>query len=339
MVNDTAPGTRRSGARFLLAFAGLTAVALGALLAVNVHVDPHGIFGSGRYPVLVATSRTEKLARLEALPSPPQALIMGSSTMMRIDPAVLERLTGFAAFNLSVDSAKSEDFLALLEYAVGTAGVRPKLIVVGIAPRTFTAMANEAIDERLLSNARLLRHVPMNPLLRLWRRGSLYLGTLDWTYEGDVLHAMELSGTADPNASSKYIFEANGFLRIEEPYDQPGQYKGTVSPDVPGLADERREYFERFLTRAGELGAQVHVVVTPESPDHIAFQNRAMDGLYDRRNAELMQYLRGLAPQHTFTLHNFARIEAFDGLHEFMGYNHPSIRNGTLLLERMFAAR
>lgn len=339
MVNDIAPETRRSGARFLLAFAGLTAIALGALLAINVRVDPHGIFGTGRYPVLVATSRTEKLARLEALPAPPQALIMGSSTMMRVDPGVLARLTGFPAFNLSVDSAKSEDLLALLEYAVGSADVRPKLIVAGIAPRTFTAMANEGIDERLLSNAQLLRYVPMNPAMRLWRRASLYLGTLDWTYEGDVLHAVELSRASDPSAASMYVFEANGFLRIEEPYDRPGQYRGSVSQEVPGLADERREYFERFLARARELDTRVHIVVTPESPDHIEFQNRVMDGLYDRKNAELMQYLQGLAPRYPVTVHNFARIEAFDGLHEFMGYNHPSIRNGTLLLERMFAAR
>ena len=334
-VSVSRPAT--PGRRFLLVFAAASVAIFGILLGLNVHVDPHGIFGTGRFPVLTATSRTEKLARLEALSPAPEALILGSSTMMRVDPAVLERLSGFKSFNASVDSAKSEDFLALLEYVTRQLQLKPRLVLVGVSPRTFTEMANEGMDERLLANHRLLRHVPMHPVARTWRRASLYLQTLDWTYVADVFaSARASSGTAVP---SKYIFTASGFLGIEEPYDRPGDYRGTATHERPGLSRERQHYFEQFLARCGELGADGHVLVTPESPDHIAFQNQQMDGLYDRRNRELVAYLQSLSSTYGFRLHNFDRIEAFGGVHEFMGYNHPSIRNGTLMLEQMFGPR
>ena len=117
MPRPAAWRTTTSHARFLSAFVALTLALSGGLLSAGVIVDPHGLFGTGRYPVLVATSRSEKVASL-ATASPPQALIFGSSIMMRVDPAVVERLTTLTTFNLSVDSGKSEDFVALLDYGV-----------------------------------------------------------------------------------------------------------------------------------------------------------------------------------------------------------------------------
>lgn len=327
--------------RFLATFLAVSLVLSCGVLAANVVVDPHGIFGSGRFPVLVATSRSEKLARLERTEPPPQALILGSSIMMRFDPAVLERLTGLTAFNLSVDSGKPEDFVALLEYIVRELGMAPRLVVLGVSPRTFTSLDNEGFDERLLGSHRLLRHVPMHPAARVWRRAATYLETLDWTYAIDVGRSVRRS-RVDSAAASRYTFEANGFLRTEEPYNQPGWYAPWVAratePRGAGLSRERQRYFETLRRRCRELALELVVLITPEAPEIIAFENDRHAGRYDRQHQALAAYLRDQVAADPFTLHDFSRIERFGGVDEFMG-SHPSIENSTRMLERMFASR
>ena len=341
MPRPAAWRTTTSHARFLSAFVALTLALSGGLLSAGVIVDPHGLFGTGRYPVLVATSRSEKVASL-ATASPPQALIFGSSIMMRVDPAVVERLTKLTTFNLSVDSGKSEDFVALLEYGVRDLRLRPRLAIVGLSPRTFTSMENEGFDDRLLANDRLLRYVPMNPAVRALRRAAVYLGTLDWTYMNDVTRSLQASRAKAALGATKYTFERDGFLRTEESFNTRGWYERWAGrkPDagVPGLSAERTRYFEIFRALCREFGIELIVIVTPDDPEVIAYANSRLNGLYDRLNQQLLAYLHGLSTSDPFEVHDFSRIEHFGGVNEFMG-SHPSIRNGTLMLERMFAGR
>ena len=236
MPRPAAWRTTTSHARFLSAFVALTLALSGGLLSAGVIVDPHGLFGTGRYPVLVATSRSEKVASL-ATASPPQALIFGSSIMMRVDPAVVERLTTLTTFNLSVDSGKSEDFVALLDYGVRDLRLRPRLAIVGLSPRTFTSTENEGFDHRLLANDRLLRYVPMNPAVRAWRRAAVYLGTLDWTYMSDVnrshcWYSRSCASTPRRSSSSTIssdpIGKAQRGMRTAHPDDFVSEPKGAA---------------------------------------------------------------------------------------------------------------
>jgi len=80
--------------RFLISFCVCSLLLSLSLVSLGVYVDPRGIFGTNRYPVIVATSRFEKQLLLEAADPKPQALILGSSHCMRFRPQVVENATG-----------------------------------------------------------------------------------------------------------------------------------------------------------------------------------------------------------------------------------------------------
>ena len=255
----------------------------GGLLSAGVIVDPHGLFGTGRYPVLVATSRSEKVASL-ATASPPQALIFGSSIMMRVDPAVVERLTTLTTFNLSVDSGKSEDFVALLEYGVRNLRLRPRLAIVGLSPRTFTGTGERRIrrqapgqrpaaplrpDESggqgLAPSGRLPRHAGLDVHERRHQEPPGVSG------QGSAQRARSRSssatGSSEPRSPS---------TRADGTSDGPAGSRTLVF-----LACQRSGHAtsRSFAHSVASLESSSSVIVTPDDPEVIAYANSRLNGL------------------------------------------------------------
>src|SRR4030042_774651 len=172
------PISRNTNLRFMILFLSSFLFFLLLLLSANIYVDPRGVFGTGKYPVITATSRTEKIILLKAMEPKPEALIFGSSHCMRYSPKYVEDITGLKTFNFSVDSGKMEDFLALLNYSIEEIMIRPKLVILGVCPRTFCEMKDEDLDDRLVSNAVLLNYVPLKPISKIQKQAALYFKTL-----------------------------------------------------------------------------------------------------------------------------------------------------------------
>ncbi|MCU0915860.1 MAG: hypothetical protein MUC88_15055 [Planctomycetes bacterium] len=332
MMNTTA-----ADKRFLGCFGACSLFLSLSLVALGVHVDPRGTFGTSKYPVLVATCRVEKLMLLTAAHPKPQALILGSSHCMRLCPAVVEKATGLSTFNLSVNSGKMEDFLALLEYALNDAGLKPRLILLGVCPRTFCRLQDERFDDRLISNLTLMRHVPLHPLRQAQKKAALYAGTLNLNYLIDVRTSLRLSRQQDLPLA-KYKFEADGFLKREEPYNPPDAFlAGPLQRErtITGFAPQRARYFDLFLAICRRRDIAVKVIITPYAPNYIAAVDR-LDGSYSRLHNLLLEFLTEHNRDGVCELWDFSRIENYGGIDEFMGSSHASIRNSTLMLDRVF---
>jgi len=287
--------------------------------------------------VIVATSRFEKQLLLEAADPKPQALILGSSHCMRFRPAVVENATGLKTFNLSIDSGKMEDFLALLEHTIKDAGLKLKLIILGVSPRTFCNLKDEGFDGRLISNMALMRHVPLNPLVRVQKKAALYAGTLNLNYLKDVRKSVRLSRRQNLPLAN-YTFESDGFLPWEEKFNKEGALLASpVERDttITGFSQERQEYFDLFLEICRQEDISVKIIVTPYAPDYIAAVDH-LDGSYSRFNGMLLEFLKSRNHGGTYELYDFSHIENYGGVDEFMGAAHPSIRNSTLMLDRLF---
>lgn len=306
------------------------------LIALNVFIDPRGIFGTNKYPVIVATARIEKQLHLESMNPRPKILILGSSHCMRFSPEVVEDATGLRTFNLSVNSGKIEDFLALLSYAIEDQKITPEMVILGVDPRTFCSIEDEGFDKRLISNMTLMNHVPLNYIKRLQKKLSLYLGTLNLNYIKDVKKSIKMSGQHKLTLTN-YTFEADGFLAWEEDFNQEGFFPNNSHESkalITGFSSEREEYFDIFLSICKAHNISLKIVITPYSPDYISYFDQ-LDGSYSRFNSMLVEFLESRNTDNYFELYDFSRIENYSGVNEFMGIAHPSIYNSTLMLKKI----
>lgn len=323
---------------FLISFFVCATALSSSLIALGVSVDPRGVFGTNEYPVIVATSRTEKLLLLEATNPRPEALILGNSHCMRFSPEVVEKTTGLRTFNLSVDSGKIEDFLALTNYAIKEVQVKPRLIILGVCPRTFCNLEDEDFDERLISNIPLMNHLPLNPIARIHKKASLYFETLNYNYLKDVKKSIELSGR-QKLPLAHYTFESNGFLAWEDQFNEKGTWSsGPVEPDtrVTGFAEKRKKYFDILLDVCKQQGTSLKIVITPYAPAYITHMD-GLDGSYSWLNSMLVEFLESRNRDGFYEIYDCSRIENYGGVDEFMGAAHPSIRNSTLILDKLLA--
>ncbi len=88
---------------FVLVLVLVTALVLGAVLALNVVADPYGSVGTHLFPTVTTSDRTVKADRIEALKEPPELVVLGSSRSMRYEPSYLEKKTGLRTFNAGVN--------------------------------------------------------------------------------------------------------------------------------------------------------------------------------------------------------------------------------------------
>ena len=136
--------------RFLAALAVACCVYIVPLRAIN----PEGDFRDGLLAPIVIDAREWKMSQLS---SPAQragidALVLGSSRSMQLGPE-LDARYGVHAYNLGVDSAHAEDYLALYRWAKGV-GIRPRVLAIGLDLEALDD--SDRVDERYARNPELV---------------------------------------------------------------------------------------------------------------------------------------------------------------------------------------
>jgi len=118
--------------RFVRWFLLLLALQLGVVATMNYLVNPRGMHSTTLLRPVVANVRAEKAYLLKHMQPKPQALILGSSRVMKIAPATVERLTRLRTFSAGNLTAYTEDHYVTLRYAVEQAGAQPRLVLLGL---------------------------------------------------------------------------------------------------------------------------------------------------------------------------------------------------------------
>lgn len=124
-------------AQFNRIFLVLFSLMVTALVAVNVILDPFGVFGTSSLPY--GPQSNERYLKIDALmrrEEPPELLFFASSRSGMTDPEWITERTGLTAYNLSVFSGKPED-MQLLYRAYRRFSPPPKQIVVGLDVMAF----------------------------------------------------------------------------------------------------------------------------------------------------------------------------------------------------------
>ncbi len=155
-VAETAQASRR---RFVGGFLGSFFVALAAVLAFNVVVDPFALAGTGVVPTAVEPDRSIKLDLLQHLKRGPQILILGDSRGRQAQPSQLRRLTGHAAFNAAVTGGSAPEAYAFVRFAADRFPHQKRHYIWF----TDIGLASGIVQQQLAQDPRARRYLPDVP--------------------------------------------------------------------------------------------------------------------------------------------------------------------------------
>ncbi len=304
--------------RFVRWFLVLLGLQLGALAAMNYLVNPRGMHATSLLPPVAANLRAEKAYLLKHMQPQPQALILGSSRVMKIAPATVERLTGLRTFNAGNLTAYAEDHYVMLRYAVDQAGAQPRLVLLGLELEALHDQEpmNEFLLERNPFSAFLQkgenRHGRWNRLVKLlsWNETRLSLRSLQ--HWAAVSKPAEPQLRIDPDGRLVYVHLekalAAGTLNLESLVQQSARmairrYQNYKSPSA-----DRLDYLDATLRYAKERNIRVIVFLTPV---HRAV--RAELKPYAAKDAEFAAAIQQAAARWSAEFHDLRDVESFRG--------------------------
>src|SRR4051812_17663327 len=288
---------RDSARRFVLHF-GCAALLLLALVAtMNFLLNPEDIYPPQLRPAIKMNSRRVKTRLSAAHMGKAQALILGSSRSMKLDPSEVQRLTGLETFNAAVDLATPEDEYALLRLVVEEHKSALKLLIVGVEVETFDD--RPPIDENLLHSTQLRSYLaPADTGHYAWKGFTELLSSRQ-----TLLSLRSLSLFVLRYPPPLVHFDQNGYLHYDQfekqksqgKFDLPSQVNQWIerSGSLSGyrLSERRLAYFERVLKYAHDRGIRTVVFFTPMHP---ALLHAARSHGYDPLHEELGQRLARL---------------------------------------------
>ena len=321
----------------------VTGCALAATWFLNYLVDPDGTCGTHLLPPYVLNLRPAKLELLDAAKPSPQALIFGSSRMMTLDPAAVEKATGLVTFNAAVDGARTEDFYCLLRYAVEHAHVHPNLILIGVDI--------EALHSSDPPNSYLEQPVLLGTFL--WRRPAAYARwmklakrlTSGYETEASLISISKaLLGKLRGASVANVDLDSDGLLHHDEEarvlamghLSQQTRIQDTIDNWAPRydefteVSPERLQYLRATIVYAHKLGSQVIVLTPPMHP----FVEEALGphGYYSRKT-EALRLMREICTETGSSFYDFSSPRDlggdlrhfFDGVHHDGSFFEPMI--------------
>jgi hypothetical protein len=330
---------------FVFHFLLAVTVTLCGIGTLNYLVNPEGLYDTHLVPQILWGSRPQKAALLKAAQPPPQALIMGSSRVMNLAPAEVQRLTGLRTLNAGVDAAKAEDFYILLRYAVEVAHVTPKLLVLGY---DIEAFHNHQPPHYYLQQPSLLASFLWQGDTRYWRWHS-FTSLLTHAQTSlsavalykSVRHETEPFGWVDADGKTYYAQwereRAAGRLDLQREIRATVDRIGPRFDDYTGLSSERLEYFDSTLQYAQDHGMEIVVFLTPTHP---AVEEGLSAHGYLARKAEVAAAIQHICAGRNVPFYDFSSPASFEGtLDHFYDGVHYDETLAPLIFPRMLPVR
>jgi hypothetical protein len=331
-----------------LQFLGSLVVLSSCYFTAAVAVNPRGYYDSQLFPQVVLDSRRDKMKLFEryAGAAPVEGLIVGSSRAMKIAPAELDASTGIRFFNFCVDSARSEDYLAIYRWARGrNPGIR--VLVVGVDVEALHD--DDRPDERLRNNARLWRELYGEGRATMADRVRDQLGLLEKVMSRYYAREMVRSVLARwrPKVSNM-SFDADGLLHygvwerevdagtysLEEHLNGSREEYKRRFMGMSGLSPQRRKRLEQLLAEAARDRVDTVLWLTPIHPD-LAGVLRSTTR-YGALLEETRSYMAGLSGSYDVAALDFSEPLLFGGTDtDWFDGGHINQKNAALISLRI----
>ncbi len=263
-LDDLLPAGGRQGRRFV---AGLLALVTAALLVqggFNALVDPYGFYGSPLTLERQLTVRGLKL-RLLRRADRPQGLILGSSRVRMLDPALAGEGFGMRFFHAGGPVGGVADWLTFSRYATEGLGHPIRLLIVGVDPPSFTSQPSHWLHP---VSYRQLRPYLRHPFLTRVR-SSIHLLSPDQTR----MSLIRLIGRNDDllrRSRERFVggWRSDGFRPLNPPLAAEEIFQGNleVHRSHHEVESEHLADFEALADFAAERDITVISFITPEAP-------------------------------------------------------------------------
>lgn len=351
----TAKMTHGTSRRFALWFCAGFAALWCAVVAVHVLGNPDNMFPSPLSPT--RSNRAWKSRRVDALIADgqaPQIVILGSSRMMQVSPAIVQAITGKRTFNYSAVGASPREYKAQLLHLLER-GCKPDMLIVGIDERSMFGHYHRW-DGRMVEDWLTLRHADwLDAIPRVWQA----ITQIKFARTPEAIQGMFVEIPLDPESlQSVHNFLCGDGYRVRRQESIQRKRK-------PWKAEERRETLRlhaeaeavpqraRFaaasieadqktdvldlLRLARQNRIEVKLIITPMQPDYsLAVQS-------DRSRKRMQQYVAELRNDCRILgveLYDFRNLDSFKGAdYEFWDEQHPTPFNTIRMMNTIFGLK
>ena len=334
----------RASRRFSQIVLGVLGAGLAISLGFALVVDPLRTFGTGRVPSVLTSEHYSKPRAFLRLDPPAQAIVLGSSKVMKLAPSCLRELAGVPAFNFGLSSSHVEDWVAAYRFARAEGRAPLRELVIGVDVDAFDNHAEP--DARLLSSVYLRRYLDDRWHLS-WTVASRAL--FGWQALRFGLSSLTYHFVPSARPEARMRFDDQGFV-IYDAWER-ALNNGTldrvplfaaVAAKLHGklagkgfdaLSPERVALFKDLVHSAHADGITVDVFVPPFHPELAAVR----DGPIVARAAECENLLGELEREGSIRYFHIRGIADFHG--DPAGYfdgAHMTEANSSRLLLAMF---
>jgi len=312
LVTPEVADVDRLSRRFTQVFLVVLLGGLATTASVAVLVDPFRVFGTGRIPTEVVNERVIKPELFLAASPPPQAIILGSSRVYKLDPRCVTELTGLPAFNFGVGNGNAEDWYAIMGFVTDHGRAPVRELMIGIDVDGFDTHS----DHRLKIAPRLGEYVGHGRLS--WDEATRVLFGQDAFQYGlrSIWFSLRPADRGHP-----YYFGPDG-LEFEPERDerirrgaysfegatasQARRIKRLASDSFDALSPARVALFRTVVQTARARGTEIDVFVAPMSP--MLSKARSFSQI-PQREAELDALLSELERDGMLRYHRLAEVE------------------------------
>ena len=332
-------GDDRASRRFTRVF--LTALTGGLALSAALawYTDPLHTFGTGHIGSFVTEEFDLKPEAFLRLDPSPQAIVLGTSRVLKFRPACLTELTGYPAFNFGLNASRVEDWSAAYRFVRARATRPLRELVIGADVDGFDNRAET--EPRLLSSTHLRAYVDDSWNLSWGVAARALFGWQAFKY-GALLLWYEVHPASRPRP--KMRFDDRGFViydrweRGDERADAHDKNAGKLRDQLSGrgfdaLSPRRVALFQDMVRTAHAEGATIDVFIPPLTSEFAGLRS----GPIASRIHDLEVMLSALEREGTIRLFRVHSIADFHG--DPAGYYdglHMTEDNATRLLLTMF---
>ena len=314
----------------------------------NLIIDPYRIYGVELLEKEELNYYRKKLQLINDLKTPPEALILGSSSEMSYDPDLITELTGLGCFNFAIPGACTENLYSALRVGLKRFPDSIRLVVVGFDPRTVHPTLPLETEARYVSEfSQYFIHNPEGQASQLEKFELLFtIGQLEDSAstlnraiaveEGVEKHAFRDDGFAIWSQIELEIRQGKFDLdeRIRKRIRRYPEQSLRLS-EFTELSTVRKQYWEDFLDLCVENDIKVYAFYHPVHP--ILMRN-----LYDLGAQpifdEFSEYVDSTVRDAGGVYRDFRWIDSFGGdPDEYYDELHPRPANGVALMRKLLS--
>jgi hypothetical protein len=253
-------------------------------------VNASAIAGAGTPP---ATDRSVKLDLIGKLKQGPEILILGDSRGRQAEPSLLQRLTGYTAFNAAVTGGSAPDAWVFTRYAADRFPGRRRHYIWFVS----AGLTTNIVDPRLRADPRGRRYLhEVAPYL------SSQTITVPWATDTHYRPDGSLPDEQSPPSSQQVQqVKAEAARIVAEIRQHP--------PVAPPFDPTRYRLFEHLLAYTNRRGERPVIVFNPVYPTVLAELDRYGSPL----STSSLSYLHGLRARYDFVVVDCQDIHTWGG--------------------------